>query len=66
MALESLGRIDGYDQDGRARRIIVYRRDGRTLLALASRKHEVEATEVDYAAEAAQAFGIRDGEYRPD
>ena len=66
MALESVGRIDGFDQDGRARRVIVYRRDGTTLFALAARKHVIDKTDVDYAAEAAEAFGIRDCKFHRD
>jgi hypothetical protein len=66
MALESVGRIDGFDKDGKARRIIVYRRNGATLFALASRRHLIETADVDYVAEASQAFGMRDCRFHQD
>ena len=67
MALESVGRIDGFDKDGKPRRVIVYRRNGSsTLFALAARRHVIESTEVDYVAEAAQAFGISRCEFHQD
>ena len=66
MALESVGKIDGFDKDGKARRVIVYRRDGATLFALAARRHVIESAEVDYIAEAAQAFGMRDCHFHRD
>jgi hypothetical protein len=66
MALESLGRVDGFDQEGKARRVIVYRRGTSTLFALAARRHVIESAEVDYIAEASQAFGLRDGQFHRD
>jgi hypothetical protein len=66
MALESVGRIDGFDKDGKARRIIVYRRNGTTLFALALRRHLIATAEVDYAAEAARAFEMRDCQFHQD
>ena len=67
MALESVGKIDGFDKDGKARRVIVYRRNGKsTLFALAARRHVIDSTEVDYVAEAAQAFGISGCEFHQD
>ena len=66
MALESVGKIDGFDKDGKARRVIVYRREGAVLFALAAHRHVIESTEVDYAAEAARAFGMRDCQFRQD
>jgi hypothetical protein len=66
MAIESLGKIDGFDKDGKARRVIVYRRNGSTLFALASRRHISEASDIDYVAEASQAFGIRDCQFHRD
>jgi hypothetical protein len=66
MAIESLGKIDGFDKDGKARRVIVYRQNGATLFALAARRHITEAANVDYIAEAAQAFGMRDCQFHQD
>ena len=66
MALESVGKIDGFDKDGKARRVIVHRRNGATLFALAAQRHVIESTEIDYVAEAAQAFGMRDCQFRQD
>jgi hypothetical protein len=66
MALESVGKIDGFDKDGKARRVIVYKRNGSTLLALAARTHIVQSADVDYIAEATQAFGMRDCAFHRD
>jgi hypothetical protein len=65
MALQSVGRIDGYDQDGKARRVIVYRRDDSLLFALAAR-HHIASTTVDFVAEASQAFGLSDSKFHRD
>jgi hypothetical protein len=46
--------------------VIVYRREGAVLFALAAHRHVIESAEVDYAAEAARAFGMRDCQFRQD
>jgi hypothetical protein len=66
MALESVGKIDGFDKDGKARRVIVYRHNGNTLFALASRRHVSDSADIDYAAEASKAFGISNCQFHSD
>ena len=66
MALQSVGRIDGYDQDGKARRVIVYRRNDSTLFALAAQHHVIASTNVDFVAEASRAFGLSASKFHRD
>jgi hypothetical protein len=66
MKIESVGKIDGFDKDGKARRVIVYRRNGSTLFALAARRHITQSADVDFVAEAVQAFGMRDCSFHRD
>ena len=66
MALQSVGRIDGYDQDGKARRVIVYCRNDSMLFALAAQRHVTASTNVDFVAEASLAFGLSDSKFHRD
>ena len=66
MALQSVGRIDGYDQDGKARRVIVYCRNDSMLFALAAQRHVTASTNVDFVAEASLAFGLSNSTFHRD
>jgi hypothetical protein len=60
-----VGRVDGYDADGRPRRVMVFETGGKFCLALSRRRHFATLRQLDFESEASSAFGLRDTEYMP-